>query len=107
MGIDALEKEIGPLRKSVHHLAADKERLVMDLGECRGKLATFQEESGVLREHVGFVGKMWNQLAEKLVMDKTQVEHEFKEMKQVLEFAKDTIDTHEKENHKNLAMLTM
>ena len=79
--------------------------MVLELAEVRSKITTWQEECMLLREHVGFVGKMWNQLTEQLVSDKAAVEADFLELKKVLEFAKDTIETHEVENYKNLSIL--
>jgi len=103
--IAALEGEIASMQSTIHQLLADKDRLVLEVSEGRSKMGTWQDECVLLREHVAFVGKMWNQLTEQLVNDKAQVEAEFFEMKKVLAFARDTIEVHEVENNKNLSIL--
>jgi len=103
--IAAMLTEINPLKSTIDSLIADKERLVHESAEIRSKSSTYQEEIALLREHVNFVGKMWNQLTEQLIVDKAQTESEFIEMKKVLSVARDTISTHESENVKNLELL--
>jgi len=101
----AMLTEINPLKSTIDSLIGDKERLIHESAEIRSKSSTYQEEIALLREHVSFVGKMWNQLTEQLIVDKAQTESEFIEMKKVLSVARDTISTHELENVKNLDLL--
>jgi len=103
--ITTMEMEITALKVCADQLIADKDRLILENKEVRSKLATWQEENALVREHMQFVGKMWNQLSDELVEDKALVEQENMEMKKMLQFTKDSIIAHEIENSKSLDLL--
>jgi len=103
--IVALEAVNVPLMQNIDALVADKSRLIMEVAEVRSKCTTFQEEIVLLRQHVIFVGKMWNQLTEQLVEDKTHVEMNFRELQKVLNMAKEAVVAHEVENTRNVCAL--